>query len=123
MRFSGIAVFLLVMLANGVFALRAVSTRYTQSLEQDAERTGAMLTDTLNRLLLVGISFDRMDSTDSYLTSIADVHEDGIALEILNPQGRRMAGSTSADTGAAAAGSGFSSVRGRGDFAAQAGRR
>ena len=98
MRFSGIAVFLLVMLANGVFALRAVSTRYTQSLEQDAERTGTMLTDTLNRLLLVGISFDRMDSTDSYLTSIADVHEDGIALEILNPQGRRMAGSTSADT-------------------------
>ncbi len=92
-RISGIAVFLLVMLANGALALHAVSSRYTDSLEQDAGRTGALLTEALNRLLLVGVSFERMDSIDAYLSGIAAAHKGTIALEILNPQGFRVAGS------------------------------
>ena len=92
-RIAGIAVFLLVMFANGALALHAVSSRYTDSLEQDAKRTGALLTEALNRLLLVGVSFERMDSVDAYLAGIAAVHDGSIALEILNPQGIRVAGS------------------------------
>ena len=92
-RLSGIAVFLLVMLANGALALHAVSSRYTESLEHDAERTGALLTESLNRLLLVGVSFERMDSVDAYLSGIAAAHDGTIALEILNPRGVRVAGS------------------------------
>ena len=93
-RISGIAVFLLVMLANGALALYAVSSRYTDSLEQDAGRAGALLTEALNRLLLVGVSFERMDSVDAYLSGIAAAHNGTIALEILNPRGVRVAGST-----------------------------
>lgn len=59
------------MLANGALALHAFSSRYTESLEHDAERTGALLTESLNRLLLVGVSFERMDSVDAYLSGIA----------------------------------------------------
>ena len=92
-RISGIAVFLLVMLANGALALHAVSSRYTDSLEQDAGRTGALLTEALNRLLLVGVSFERMDSVDAYLSGIAAAHNGTIALELLNPRGVRGAGS------------------------------
>lgn len=92
-RLSGISVFLLVMLANGALALHAVSSRYTESLEHDAARTGALLTEALNRLLLVGVSFERMDSVGAYLSGIAAAHDGTIALEILNPRGVRVAGS------------------------------
>ena len=92
-RMSGIAVFLLVMLANGTLALHAVSSRSTEGLEHDAERTGVLLTEALNRLLLVGVSFERMDSVDTYLSGIAAAHKGTIALEILDPRGTRVAGS------------------------------
>ena len=92
-RLSGFGVFLLVMLANGLLAMDTVSSRYTQGLRQDAEHAGALLTDTLNRLLLVGVSFERMDSVDAYLSGIAATQGGTVALEIVSPQGRRVAGS------------------------------
>ncbi len=92
-RLFGMGVFLLVMLANGLLAMDTVSSRYTESLRRDAERAGALLTDTLNRLLLVGVSFERMDRVDAYLSGIAATHGGTVALEIVSPQGRRVAGS------------------------------
>ena len=53
-----IAIFLLLMLGNGALALHAVSRQYTQGLRNDAAHTGAILTEDLNRLLLVGVSLD-----------------------------------------------------------------
>lgn len=51
-----IGIFLAVMLGNGASALHTVSARYTETLRADAARTGAQLTDTIERLIAVGIN-------------------------------------------------------------------
>ncbi len=93
-----IIVFLFVMLCNGAFALQTLSRHYTENLRSDAHKTGLLVTDTLKRLLLVGISFDNMDQLNSYLGTIAQTHNGNIALSLINPRGERIARSTKKDT-------------------------
>ncbi len=96
-RIACFCVFLLVMLGNGALALHAISARSAQGLDADAERTGALLTDDLNRLLLVGVSLDRADRADAYLAGIAAAHGGDLVLDIINSEGTRFAGSAPPD--------------------------
>lgn len=88
-----IAVFLLLMLANGALALHTVSHQHIQGLRDDAAHTGAILTEDLNRLLLVGVSLDDTSRLASYLAMITARHDDNIVLEILAPSGTVYASS------------------------------
>ena len=100
-RQLGFALFLAVMLCNGVLAIQAVSRHYTQGLREDAAHTGQILTEALNRLLLVGVSLDKTTRLDAYLAATAAIHGNTIALDILDPKQRRFASSLSAgDAGA-----------------------
>ena len=92
-RRLGFGLFLAVMICNGVLAVQAVSRHYTQSLHNDAAHTGQLLTGSLNRLLLVGVSLDKTTQLDAYLSGIAAIHNNAIVLDILDPQGRRFASS------------------------------
>ena len=76
------------MLGNGALALHAVSRQYTQGLRNDAAHTGAILTEDLNRLLLVGVSLDDTSRLSAYLTRAATIHGDGLVLEIIAPPAR-----------------------------------
>lgn len=88
-----IAIFLLLMLGNGALALHAVSRQYTQGLRNDAAHTGAILTEDLNRLLLVGVSLDDTSRLSAYLTRAATAHGDDLVLEVLAPSGKVFASS------------------------------
>ncbi|MDO5537368.1 MAG: hypothetical protein Q4F72_07565, partial [Desulfovibrionaceae bacterium] len=77
-----ITVFVLVLTASGLFAMQRSGAYYTANLERDLDRTGLLLTDELNRLLLVGVSLDRMDNVGSYLSEIAAMHGNAVMLEI-----------------------------------------
>ena len=88
-----IAVFLLLMLGNGTLALHAVSRQYTQGLRNDAAHTGAILTEDLNRLLLVGVSLDDASRLSAYLTRAATAHGEDLVLEVLAPSGKVFASS------------------------------
>jgi len=92
-RFHCMAVFLLVLTANGISALLTVSSSYTASLLQDAGRTGALLSHDLQRLVRAGVPLERMGSVDAYLANIEAAHDGAIALAILTPDGRLAAGS------------------------------
>ena len=92
-RRLGIGLFLVVMLCNGVLAIQAVSRHYTQGLNNDAAHTGQLLTGSLNRLLLVGVSLDKTTRLDAYLAGIAAIHNNAIALDILDPRQQRFASS------------------------------
>lgn len=94
-RFVGIFVFLLVMAGNGALSLYSSHMRYTESIRQDAGKTGQLLTGALKRLLLVGMSFENMNNVDSYLAGISATHNDTVALEILTPLGHSAAASFS----------------------------
>lgn len=94
-RFAGIFVFLLVMAGNGAISLYSSHERYTESIRNDAEKTGQLLTGALKRLLLVGMSFENMDNVDSYLAGISSTHNNTVALEILTPLGHSAAASFS----------------------------
>ena len=91
-----LTVFLLLMLGNGALALHAVSRQYTQGLRNDAAHTGAILTEDLNRLLLVGVSLDDTSRLSAYLTRAATIHGDGLVLEIIAPSGKAYASSHAA---------------------------
>ncbi|MDO5537369.1 MAG: MFS transporter [Desulfovibrionaceae bacterium] len=87
-RMTGYAVFLAVMLVNGCLALHTVSSYRVGQLHSDMEGTGSLLTETLNRLLMVGISFEHTDRMDAYLTSMTAMHDGALALEVVGPDGR-----------------------------------
>ena len=92
-RRLGFGLFLAVMLCNGVLAVQAVSQHYTQGLRSDAAHTGQILTEALNRLLLVGVSLDKTTRLDAYLAGVAAIHDNAIALDIFDPGQRRFASS------------------------------
>lgn len=79
--------------AMGALALHAVSRQYTQGLRNDAAHTGAILTEDLNRLLLVGVSLDDTSRLSAYLTRAATAHGDDLVLEVLAPSGKVFASS------------------------------
>lgn len=93
-RIASIIVFLLVMSCNGAFALQALNSQYTGMLKADAQKTGILLSETLKRFLLVGISFDNMSRLDTYLQNITQTHNNAIALSLINPLGQTVASST-----------------------------
>ena len=76
-----------------VLAVQAVSQHYTQGLRSDAAHTGQILTEALNRLLLVGVSLDKTTRLDAYLAGVAAIHDNAIALDIFDPGQRRFASS------------------------------
>lgn len=88
-----IIIFLLLMLGNGALALHTVSRQYTQGLREDAAHTGAILTEDLNRLLLVGASLDDTSRLAAYLGTIAARHDESLVLEVLTPSGKIFASS------------------------------
>ena len=92
-RFYCMTVFLLVLLANGALALHTASARYTETLLQDAGRTGILLAHDLQRLAGAGVPFERIGSVDTYLEDIAKAHHKAIALGIVGSQGQYVAGS------------------------------
>lgn len=96
-RISSIIIFLLVMSCNGAFALQTLNSQYTGALKADAQKTGILLSETLKRFLLVGISFDNMSQLDTYLQNITQTHNNAIALSLINPLGQSVASSTSRD--------------------------
>ncbi|MDO5532676.1 MFS transporter [Sutterella sp.] len=87
------ALFLLVMLANAAAALHTVSSGYTQRTRADAFRTGEILTDSLARLVTVGISIENTDRIDAYLKRAAEAEGGLAAFEILSPDGHLIASS------------------------------
>lgn len=91
-----IAVFLLLMLGNGTLALHTVSRQYTQGLRSDAAHTGAILTEDLNRLLLVGVSLDDASRLSAYLTRAATAHGEELVLDVIAPSGKVFASSHAA---------------------------
>lgn len=95
-----IGIFLLIMLGNGAMALHTVSRQYTLGLQEDAAHTGAILTEDLNRLLLVGVSLDNTARLHAYLEKVAATHDDGIVLDILDPAGKVYASSHDRAAGA-----------------------
>ncbi len=82
-----LGIFLLLMLGNGTLALYTTSSQYTRGLRQDAAHTGSILTEDLNRLLLVGVSLNSTSRLNAYLARVADAHADSMVLEILDPRG------------------------------------
>ena len=92
-RRLSVAVFLLVMTASGISAIWTVSDRYTEDLARDGARTGALLVKNINRLLMVGLTFDNMDNIDGYLRSVAGLHGNRIAFEIRTTEDKRLAAS------------------------------
>ena len=91
-----LGIFLLLMLGNGALALYTTSSQYTRGLRLDAAHTGSILTEDLNRLLLVGVSLDSTSRLNAYLARVAGAHADSMVLEILDPQGAVYASSHSA---------------------------
>ncbi|MDO5531482.1 MFS transporter, partial [Sutterella sp.] len=85
--------FLVVMLANAAAALHTVSSGYTQRAREDAFRTGEVLTDSLARLVTVGISIESTDRIDAYLKRAAEAEGNLAAFEIVAPDGGRIAAS------------------------------
>ncbi|MDO5536988.1 MAG: MFS transporter [Desulfovibrionaceae bacterium] len=91
-------VFLAVLLACGSLSMVMAERQYTAGLGRDAERTGLMLTETLDRLLLTGVTLDRMDRVDGYLAGIAQMHGGAIALDILDAENRPLSSSAAPGT-------------------------
>ena len=97
-RKATVLIFLLVMIVNGVSALQTVSNRYTEGLLSDAEKTGAILSGNLTRLMRVGLTLSSMDAVDAYLANVAKVHSGAVTLEIVDGTGKRLAGSKPPET-------------------------